>query len=176
MHVPEYTLFQSRRSRSIRITITKLGTVRVSAPTKVRPEVIHQYVATHASWIQEMLKKQKSRPLSLFAQRSAKEFAEQKDAVRNDIIERLECLNQRYGFSWKSVVIRNQKSRWGSCSSRKVLNFNYLLGKLPPQLRDYVIVHELCHLQEMNHGPRFWALVAQTFPNYLELRKSLGTM
>ncbi len=176
MNVPEYKLFQSRRCRNIRISITKLGTVRVSAPLKVRPNIIAEHVAKHTAWILEALQKQQARPISLFAQRSAKDFRDQRDTVKKDILERLHRLNHSYEFSWSSVVVRNQKSRWGSCTSRKVLNFNYLLGKLPEELRDYVIVHELCHLQEMNHGPRFWALVARTFPNYRELRKKLSTM
>ena len=71
------------------------------------------------------------------------------------------------------VSVRNQKSRWGSCSKSGTLSFHYRLMFLPEQVRDYVLVHELCHVKEMNHSQRFWQLVARTMPDYKQLRKSL---
>lgn len=73
----------------------------------------------------------------------------------------------------KAVRIRNSKTRWGSCSIKGNLNFHYKLVLLPPELADYVIVHELCHLRELNHSPRFWALVARHVPDYQAKRRSL---
>lgn len=81
--------------------------------------------------------------------------------------------NTLYQFSYGRVFIKNQKTRWGSCSSKRNLNFNYKIIHLPPHLVDYLIVHELCHLEQMNHGPMFWALVARALPNYAELRAEL---
>ncbi|PID51680.1 MAG: metal-dependent hydrolase, partial [Candidatus Moraniibacteriota bacterium] len=69
--------------------------------------------------------------------------------------------------------IRNQKTRWGSCGSNGNLHFNCQLLCVRDALIDYVVVHELCHLKEMNHSPRFWDLVAQTMPDYKTLRKEL---
>jgi len=74
------------------------------------------------------------------------------------------------------VSIRNQKTRWGSCSRQKNLSFSYRLFLLPPRFCDYVIVHELCHLKEMNHSPKFWALVARTFPDYKKLRREMKAL
>lgn len=74
----------------------------------------------------------------------------------------------------KAVRIKNGKSRWGSCSARGNLNFHYKLALLPPRLADYVIVHELCHLRELNHSPRFWALVAAHIPDHRALRRALA--
>jgi len=71
------------------------------------------------------------------------------------------------------VKIRDQSSRWGSCSWKGNLNFSYKLVLLPEHLADYVVVHELCHLREMNHSPRFWALVSQTVPDYRAKRREL---
>jgi predicted metal-dependent hydrolase len=79
---------------------------------------------------------------------------------------KLDHWNQLYNFTYNRVTIRNTRSRWGSCSSKKNLNFNYRILFLPPELQDYLIVHELCHLQEMNHAPQFWSLVAQQVPDY----------
>ena len=78
-----------------------------------------------------------------------------------------------YGVSIKRVSIRNQKTRWGSCSKRGNLNFSYKLLFLPKELRDFIVVHEICHLKEFNHSQSFWSLVSRVFPNYKELTKKL---
>lgn len=86
---------------------------------------------------------------------------------------RLEHFNQHYHFTYARVFIKDTKSRWGSCSIKSNLNFNYRIALLPPELADFVIVHELCHLKEMNHSPHFWALVAETIPEWQVLRSRL---
>lgn len=93
-------------------------------------------------------------------------YQNHKEAARSLTLARLEHFNQHYQLTYNRVAIKNTRSRWGSCSSKNNLNFNYRIIFLPPELQDYLIVHELCHLQEMNHGPQFWALVAQTLPQY----------
>jgi predicted metal-dependent hydrolase len=95
-----------------------------------------------------------------------KHYLAHKVAARALILERLVYWNQFYGYTWHRVAIRNQRRCWGSCSSKGNLNFSYKLLFLPPCLRDYIIVHELCHLAELNHGARFWALVAKQVPDY----------
>lgn len=102
-----------------------------------------------------------------------KEYLKHRETARTLAHERLEFFNANYGFAYKKVAIRNQKSRWGSCSKAGNLNFNYRLILLPPPLVDYVIVHELCHLTEFNHSKNFWALVAQTVPDHVRLQKEL---
>lgn len=86
------------------------------------------------------------------------------------IAERLAHWNAQYGFTWTRVAIKEQKTRWGSCSRRGALNFNWRLLLAPLPALDYVVIHELCHLKEPNHAPAFWALVAQTCPDYREWR------
>lgn len=87
--------------------------------------------------------------------------------------ERLEVCNQRYSFTYGHVSIKGQKSRWGSCSRLGNLNFNWRLLLAPLPVLDYVVVHELCHLKELNHGPRFWKLVALGCPDYATHRRWL---
>jgi predicted metal-dependent hydrolase len=70
------------------------------------------------------------------------------------------------GVTYGRITIRNQRSKWGSCSSKGNLNFNCLLMLCPPEVRDYIVVHELCHRKQMNHSPAFWAEVARVLPEY----------
>jgi predicted metal-dependent hydrolase len=87
--------------------------------------------------------------------------------------ERLAAYNTRYGYRYGRVSIKEQKSRWGSCSRLGNLNFNWRLLLAPLPVLDYVVVHELCHLKEMNHSARFWQLVARTCPTYATQRRWL---
>ena len=87
--------------------------------------------------------------------------------------ERLEFYAPRVGVTYGRVTIREQRSRWGSCSSRNNLNFNWKLIMAPPGVLDYVVIHELCHLHEFNHSPRFWALVEAQMPEYEAWKKWL---
>lgn len=105
-----------------------------------------------------------------------KHYVEHKELARQLIHERLQYFNQYYNFSWNRVAIRNQRRCWGSCSSQGNLNFNYKLLLLPPHLRDYVIVHELCHLREMNHGAKFWNLVAEQIPECKKYARELRAL
>lgn len=98
-----------------------------------------------------------------------KHYLQHKEGTRELVLARLLHFNQFYNFTWNRVAIRNQRRCWGSCSAKKNLNFNYKLQFLPPHLADYIIVHELCHLAEMNHGKNFWDLVAQQLPHYKDL-------
>lgn len=100
-------------------------------------------------------------------------YLEHKDQARELVLRKLEYFNKIYGYQYHKVAIRNQKSRWGSCSKRGNLNFNYKITLIPEHLGNYIIVHELCHLGEFNHSPAFWALVARGYPDYKKARAEL---
>ncbi len=107
-----------------------------------------------------------------------KQYLLYKEQARIIITERVKHFSEQYqqslqGLKVGRIAIRNQGSRWGSCSRNGNLNFNYKIAFLTPELRDYVIVHEICHIKEFNHGRGFWDLVGKTTPNYLELRRKL---
>jgi predicted metal-dependent hydrolase len=109
------------------------------------------------------LLRRRRRPVS---QSERKQYELHKEAARARVLARLAYYGHRYDVTWNRVAIRDQRRRWGSCSSKGNLNFNYRLIFLPEHLFDYIIVHELCHLKEMNHGPAFWSLVAKECPQY----------
>lgn len=102
-----------------------------------------------------------------------KHYVTHREAARALVHQRLQFFNTHYNLPYNRVAIRNQRRSWGSCTSLRNLNFSYKILFLPPELRDYIIVHELCHLKELNHSNNFWSLVAEIFPNYKELRKQL---
>lgn len=102
-----------------------------------------------------------------------KHYLDHKEAARKLIHARLEYFNTHYNLIYKRVALRNQRRSWGSCTSLGNLNFSYKILFLPPELVDYIVVHELCHLKELNHSQRFWDLVAETIPNYKERKNAL---
>lgn len=105
--------------------------------------------------------------------KSSPQYLRHKEEARSLVKERLEHFNAFYKFKYNRVAIKNHKRRWGSCSSKGNLNFNYRIVFLPPHLADYLVVHELCHLGEFNHSPRFWALVGKTISDWEKRRKEL---
>jgi len=96
-----------------------------------------------------------------------------RETARILVENKISCFNKIYNFEINRIAIRNQKSRWGSCSKQANLNFNYRIIFLKPELADYLIVHELCHLGEFNHSKRFWNLVEKTIPNYKNINWEL---
>jgi len=93
--------------------------------------------------------------------------------AKAELPPRLAELALQHGFTYNKVFIKNNVSNWGSCSSLKNINLNLRLVTLPPELRDYVILHELCHLRYLNHGPQFHALLESVCPGHRELAKEL---
>lgn len=100
-------------------------------------------------------------------------FLELKEMARARVSERLLYFNQHYKFKYGRISIRNQTTRWGSCSSKGNLNFNYRIATLPDDLVDYIVVHELCHRGQFNHSKKFWDLVGETIPDHENLQKQL---
>ena len=96
-----------------------------------------------------------------------------REQARRFVENRLGYFNKFYNFEINRIAIKNTSTRWGSCSSKRNLNFNYKIIYLRPELADYLIVHELCHLGEFNHSKRFKALVMKTIPDYVNINKEL---
>lgn len=139
--------------------------------------LIDKFVSKKSQWIVDTKKNFVVHPVSdialLSRRHSKKEYLANKDEALDVLTGRAIFFNKHYGFEIGSISIRNQRSRWGSCSKNKNINFSYKLLLLPPEVRDYVVVHELCHLKEMNHSKAFWNIVAETVPDYKIIRKRL---
>lgn len=97
-----------------------------------------------------------------------------RNSARAKITARVEYYHSITGGNYTSITIRDQKTRWGSCSSRGTLSFNYRLIFAPPKVLDYVVVHELCHLTHMDHSKNFWNMVERVMPEYKEYKQWLG--
>jgi len=169
----EYALKRRRGSHSMRLAIYPDGAFVVTAPKWYPLYVINKFISEKADWIFEKLKYVDFQELSEKKKTESTRYKSQKEFARVVIKSRVEFFNRFYNFEYNRISIKNQKTCWGSCSRKKNLNFNYKVADLPEELRDYVIVHELCHLRELNHRKKFWGLVEKVAPNYKISRKSL---
>jgi predicted metal-dependent hydrolase len=157
----------------VRITISREKGVVVTVPNVYRESAVEKFLEEKADWITKTTARLESLGPPLLPRAKRGDYARYKQQALALAVARVEHLNQFYGFRFKSIGIRNQKTRWGSCSRQRNLNFNYKIALLPPSLTDYIAVHEICHLKEMNHSPKFWTLVEKTVPNYKQLRTQL---
>lgn len=174
--MPEaFILKRNKKSKRITIRVKPDGTVSVSAPKKFPKFLISMYVRQKKQWIldavEKVLKQTKGVRLSRSEERA--QYIEYKNKALKLVTERLKHFNTFYNFTYHKITIRNQKSRWGSCSVHGNLNFTYKIALLPQHLADYIIVHELCHRGEFNHSQKFWQLVERTMPDWKLYRKEL---
>lgn len=168
-----YTLKKRRGVRSMRLAIYASGTFVVTAPKWYPVHVINKFLAEKAGWIYDKLKYIDFEQLDLKQQEEKINYKAQKEMAREIIRRQAEFFNKYYRFSYNKISVKNQKSCWGSCSRKGNLNFNYKVADLPEDLRDYIIIHELCHIKELNHSKNFWKLVALVIPNYKDLKQKL---
>ncbi|MES2623612.1 MAG: SprT family zinc-dependent metalloprotease [Patescibacteria group bacterium] len=168
-----YILRSNKRAKHIRITIRPDGTVIVTKPTRVSIAVAEHFIQTKSSWVIEKVNQIKKNPV---VTHTKGEMAELKKKAQIIAEEKIKYFNQFYNFTYNTVRIKNQKTRWGSCSKKGNLNFNYKLAILPEKLANYLVVHELCHLGEFNHSQKFWNLVGKVIPDYKVLRAELQTI
>ncbi|MBX4211142.1 M48 family metallopeptidase [Candidatus Parcubacteria bacterium] len=164
---------QSSRAKYLSVSVYRDGRVEVSIPKNASRDRIDRFLESKSSWIKRKLEYFKKFQGKILLYHDAKLYKTNKEKAFKLVHERLGHFNKHYNFSWNKIVIKNQSTRWGSCSLKGNLNFNYNIVFLPPDVSDYIIVHELCHLKEFNHGPNFWKLVAETIPNYKELRSKI---
>lgn len=171
-----YTLRRSFRARRIRLTVSRDGAIIVTIPIGIQETVAQRFIAEKMNWISKKVKYFRDHPTAPVIRRTRQDYLQHKEQARQIISELVNRYCTDYGFKFKSISIRNQKTCWGSCSRRGNLNFNYRLIFLPERTQEYVVVHELCHLKEMNHSGKFWDLVSRIIPEYKECKKGLRIM
>ncbi len=168
----EYSLNISKRARVVRLAVYHDGILKVTIPHKVSEKKAEEFILQKSKWIVDRIEYFKNNPRKII-KHTKEEIKEYKEKANAIVLSRLDYWNTFYNFNYKKITIKNVKSRWGSCSRTGNLNFSYKLALLPEELIDYIIVHELCHLGEMNHSVKFWNLVEKTIPHHKELRKKL---
>ncbi len=165
-----YTLIRSSR-KTIAVQITPEGDILLRCPRRLPEKQAREFLEAKRSWIESHLAKiQAVAQLPPF---TAEELQAMANMLSPILKTRLESFAPLVGVSYGRVTIRSQHTRWGSCSAKGNLNFNCLLSLVPPEVLDYIVVHELCHRKELNHSPRFWAEVAKVLPDYKAREKWL---
>ncbi|MDE6738311.1 MAG: M48 family metallopeptidase [Lachnospiraceae bacterium] len=172
-----YTLIRSNR-RSFSISISPDGQITVRVPMRATQKEISHLLIEKRIWIVtkylEVQEKQRNRPVSELTDTQRLALEKRYIAAAKEYFpKRVAHFHQFTGGSYNRITIRDQKTRWGSCSARGTLSFNWRLMLAPPAILDYVVVHELCHLTHMNHSAAFWQKVESVYPDYRTARKWL---
>ncbi|MBD5476295.1 MAG: M48 family metallopeptidase [Lachnospiraceae bacterium] len=172
-----YTLIRSNR-RSFSISISPDGQITVRVPMRATQKEISHLLIEKRIWIVtkylEVQEKQRNRPVSELTDTQRLALEKRYIAAAKEYFpKRVAHFQQFTGGSYNRITIRDQKTRWGSCSARGTLSFNWRLMLAPPAILDYVVVHELCHLTHMNHSAAFWQKVESVYPDYRTARKWL---
>ncbi|MDR1409274.1 MAG: M48 family metallopeptidase [Oscillospiraceae bacterium] len=155
--------------KTIAIEITRDLRVLVRAPFGISDRDVQRFIEEKSSWLEKHISKKiemTEQQKELAPKFTAEEIRQLADGTLTVIPERVAYYAPIVGVRFGKITIRNQVSRWGSCSSKGNLNFNCLLMLTPPDVIDYVVVHELCHCKELNHSVKFWSEVARILPNY----------
>jgi predicted metal-dependent hydrolase len=161
---------RSRRRKRWSLTVPWGGPVTLSVPARMPAAEVERVLAAQAAWIARRRAEQMPR---LGLDPAAVSLAAARTEVRARATALAEAEAAILGVRFARIAIRGQRTRWGSCSSRGTLSFNWRLALAPPAVLDYVVVHELCHLREPNHSPRFWALVESRRPDWRRQREWL---
>jgi predicted metal-dependent hydrolase len=169
----EYQLRTATRTRNIRLTIYPGRGLVVSVPSQMAIATVEKFLAQKTDWITKHLDKLPQSPTGNYLRTTRGDYLKYKTKALELSTRKVVQWNSVYGFAYKNISVRNQKTRWGSCSSRGNLSFNYRIVDLPEHLVDYLVIHELCHLKEMNHSQKFWNLVAIACPDYRQSRREL---
>ena len=157
----------------MRLAVYCDGTVVVTSPYGIQQSIIEKFIADKKQWVLSKIQFFKSVDSKAICSYSHEDYLENKDKAFSLVFERVTYYNRVYGFSFNKIFIKNQKTRWGSCSGKQNLNLNYKIVFLPQKHQDYIIVHEMCHLKEFNHSRKFWVLIEKALPNYLDIKKEL---
>lgn len=165
--------------RTLGLEVRADGRVVLRAPRGTDSQTLMKFVRERQEWIvekwflaRERRRRQESRPEPDYKKDPSLEKL-YREKARKRITERVSYFAEKMGVTYTSIRIGSARTRWGSCSARGGLNFQWKLILMPPEILDYVVVHELAHRIEMNHSPRFWAQVEKILPDYRQRRQWL---
>lgn len=170
--VGEILLERSRRAKHINLSVKPFKGIRVAVPRGVSFQEALGVARKKGPWLAKHLARMALVEKAVLSREAAPAVSPK--AVRTILVRRLEELADRYGFTYNRVFIRNQKTRWGSCSSKNNINLNAKLVQIPRPLMDYTIMHELVHTRIKDHGPRFWEELSKYIRNPKELDRQLN--
>mgnify|MGYP001815618939 CR=1 FL=1 len=163
---------RSRRAKHINVSVRPYRGVRVAVPVGVSFASAELFAQSKAGWIKKQVEKMEQ------MERAAQILKENNPIDRptacKQLVNRLNYLAQKHGFTYNRVFIRNQKTRWGSCSGKNNINLNINLVRLPDELMDYTILHELVHTRVKNHGQQFWAQLERLLGDARKLDRALN--
>lgn len=167
----DIAIIRSNR-KTVAIQVNADLTVTVRVPRHTSRKDIERIISEKEPWIRKHIEQIRAKKEAYEAMKTLhltdEEIRELVDKARKYIPERVAYFAEHMGVTYGRITIRNQKTRWGSCSSKGNLNFNCLLMLTPAEIIDYVVVHELCHRKEMNHSGAFWNEVEKVLPDYRE--------
>ena len=167
-----YELIRSRR-RTLALEITRDCRVLVRAPLRLSQAKIDAFVESHTVWIQAHLEQQRQRMTSAPPPPTEADITALKAKARAILPGKVAYWSEKMGIRPTGLKITAARKRYGSCSGKNSLCFSCFLMDCPEEAIDLVVVHELCHIREKNHGPRFYALLGQYLPDYKERKKLL---
>lgn len=172
----QYSIRLSSRAQRMRVAVYADGDIVVTSPVNTSNEKLRMFVESKKHWISNKLDQKRNPAIMELAEGSDKHFEEHKAIAQEIVSNKLDRWSDKLALPYEDFAIKKHKSRWGSCSSKNRLSFNYKIIFLPSDLQDYVIVHELCHTVRKDHSKFFWALVSKSLPDYGKLRIKLRTL
>ena len=169
--IPDYTVRRSRR-RTMALEVTREGTALVRAPLRASDTDIARFVDTHRDWLATHMARRQAY-LAAHPAPAPQQLEAWRQQAKAVLPERVAYWSTVMGVRPAGIKITTAKKRYGSCSSKHSLCFSCYLMRSPMEAVDLVVVHELCHIQEMNHGPRFYALLERYLPDWRERKRLL---
>lgn len=167
-----YELIRSRR-KTLALEITRDCRVVVRAPLRLSEKRIRAFVERHEGWIAVHLERQRQKAAALPPPPTGEEIEALKARARAELPPKVAFWSEKMGVAPTGFKVTTARKRYGSCSGKNSLCFSCFLMNCPEEAIELVVVHELCHIREKNHGPRFYALLAQYLPDYRERKKLL---
>jgi len=166
-----------KKSKRLSLSVADDGNVRMSIPHWVTYRAAIKFLQKKEDWVLHNITKRKNHGTqSMLSLGSKEDYLENRETARNFVQGRIDHFNKFYCLDIGRISIKNQKTRWGSCSSKNNLNFNYRIIFLTPEQSNYLIVHELCHLRYLNHSRKFWQCVGKTIPDYKQVSRTLRNL